>query len=124
MTTSSFDKISAHVKHRVFPEDLCRNDRPLVLVGSFQSELPNLLRTDGVTISTVVWSMWEGYLAEPSGQKLRHLLSEHEIALVQSHTSGHATPLDLERLIRAMNPTHLIPIHTEHPEQLKELAKK
>jgi ribonuclease J len=37
------------------------------------------------------------------------------------HTSGHASPDDLKRLVAALNPKMLVPIHTDAPERYSEL---
>jgi ribonuclease J len=63
----------------------------------------------------VVWSMWEGYLAEPSGQRLQELLANASVPLIQHHVSGHASVTDLKRLCEALAPDWVAPIHTESP---------
>ena len=119
---SAFDMTRTARAHRIFPEQLMTRERPLVLAGSFSSEISALLAMPEVKISAVVWSMWEGYLSEPSGQRLASLLESHGVPLVHAHTSGHAGLADLSRLITAMQPTRLIPIHTEHPDLLHQLG--
>ena len=64
----------------------------------------------------MVWSMWDGYLDEPSGQRLHAALQAANTPLIQHHTSGHATPADLLRLVRALRPDAVVPIHTEAPD--------
>jgi ribonuclease J len=63
----------------------------------------------------VVWSMWDGYLSEPSGQRLQRALMTANVLLIQHHTSGHATPADLARLVQALRPEVVVPIHTAAP---------
>jgi mRNA degradation ribonuclease J1/J2 len=36
------------------------------------------------------------------------------------HTSGHATVDDLKRLVEAISPKAVIPIHTQHPDRYAE----
>ena len=43
--------------------------------------------------------------------------STHDIELMEIHTSGHAYIEDLKKLACAMNPRHLVPIHTFYPDQ-------
>lgn len=61
----------------------------------------------------VIYSMWSGYLEEPKYQGIKQhpLVAFHEI-----HTSGHAVRDDLHRLVTALRPQRLVPIHTEYPE--------
>src|SRR3546814_8226749 len=54
---------------------------------------------------------------------LRHLqdwIEAHRIPMVSIHTSGHASVSDLKRLVAAVDPRHLIPIHTFEREAYAE----
>ncbi|MFN3705911.1 MAG: MBL fold metallo-hydrolase [Thermoflexales bacterium] len=39
------------------------------------------------------------------------------------HTSGHAPEEDLATIVQRINPRHLLPVHTEHPQRWLELLK-
>jgi hypothetical protein len=60
-----------------------------------------------------VWSLWDGYLSEPSGVTLQTLLKGHGITLEHVHTSGHAAVSQLRELVDAMAPARVVPIHSE-----------
>jgi len=60
----------------------------------------------------VVWCMWDGYWADD--QYVRPFCEKYGIALTSVHTSGHASWRDLKRLITAIRPATVIPMHTEH----------
>ena len=62
--------------------------------------------------ASAVWSMWPGYLQEPSGKALSAFLKRHGIPLKIHHASGHAFIPDLQRLVEALAPQRLVPIHT------------
>ncbi len=70
-----------------------------------------------------IYSMWEGYLkhAKPAYNKeLADFYKKHQA--IPMHTSGHAFPSLIERVINHVNPTEeLIPIHTEAVEEFKHL---
>jgi ribonuclease J len=72
--------------------------------------------------ATALWSMWDGYLEQPSGVRLRGWLDAHGISLTVAHTSGHATVADLRRLVEALRPERVVPIHTRAPESFRELV--
>lgn len=61
-----------------------------------------------------IYSMWHGYLERTD---LAQFLESHGIELMEIHTSGHAYVEDLKKLASAMNPRHLVPIHTFSPDQ-------
>ena len=56
--------------------------------------------------SAIVYSMWSGYLKEGPASV---------------HAGGHALPQEIKEFVKAVNPLHVIPIHTEHPEAMGEL---
>lgn len=57
------------------------------------------------------WSMWSGYLRNEVGQRtatwLKHGGARHE----HIHTSGHASPKQLQAFANAIQPRCLVPIH-------------
>ena len=71
--------------------------------------------------ATWIYSLWPGYFDR--SESLRNLKSYFEdkgIRYEYLHTSGHATLEDLKKLVDAMTPEMLIPIHSSHPEKFKD----
>jgi ribonuclease J len=105
---------------RLFPEELAALSHRLVI--TFRSSmLAELERADCLAGAEALWSMWPGYLERPSGSALRERLAEHGIPLTIAHASGHATVPDLGRLVAALRPERVVPIHTANPERFSEL---
>ena len=74
---------------------------------------------------SVIYSMWEGYL-EPkhnsTGWKyLCSLKNDPNVRFEVIHTSGHAVIVDLKKLVAALNPKKILPIHTEDEDRLLQL---
>jgi ribonuclease J len=116
-----FARVEEIKPHRIYREDLAREPhRYLLHVPS--STVWELLRS-GVLDSTgvVVWSLWHGYLQEPSGIKLAAALEELQVPLVHLHTSGHASVPDLKRLVTALAPGRVVPMHSEAGTRFAEL---
>lgn len=111
-----FDRAAAMKQVRIFDEDLAADPGRFVVYGAFSSDVARMVRT-GLLMpeSAVVWSLWDGYLSEPSGQRLQKVLADVGLELIHHHTSGHATTADLARLVDAISPGRVVPIHTEHP---------
>lgn len=63
----------------------------------------------------LVWSQWYGYLT--GMDPVSRFSDEHHLPVHHVHTSGHATVSDLQRLVSAMKPARVVPIHTFSPEQ-------
>lgn len=115
-----FERV-AHIRGlRMYPEQLGALAERLVI--TFRSSmLGDLERADCLNGAEAVWSMWPGYLEQPSGVALNARLTELGIPLTIAHASGHAMVADLQRLVAAINPKRVVPIHTAMPERFEEL---
>ena len=119
--SGEFDRIRSLSAARVFVEELAASpERFAFHVPS--STVYELIRGGALDASGVaVWSLWEGYLAEPSGRRLRQALHDASIPFTSIHTSGHASVKDLQRLVEALRPDRLVPMHSEATDRFKEL---
>jgi len=72
--------------------------------------------------SAIVYSMWSGYLKEgpAKNEYLCDFLKPYKITAF-IHAGGHALPEEIREFADAVNPAHVIPIHTEHPVAMREL---
>jgi ribonuclease J len=107
--------------YRVFPEELAEHPRelrvPCPILHHSGAHHCGRARPHGV----VAWSLWEGYLKMPSRAALQELLAEHQISLTSVHTSGYASVFDLRRLVEALGPKRVVPIHSDAGGRLCEL---
>ncbi len=110
--SGQFSRLDDINPHRLFAEDLARDPSRYVLQFS-ASEGQRLASAGALDGATCTWSLWSGYLDEPSGQRLTGFLDAHDIPLVEHHTSGHASVRDLRRLARSIDPERVVPIHTD-----------
>lgn len=120
---AEFDRAAKLKPHRIFTEQLTATPGHYVMYGAYTSEVAHLTKTGSLTHDgAIVWSLWDGYLTETSGQKLVDLARTSDIRFVQHHTSGHASPDDLAKLAAAIAPRHVVPIHTEHGDAFHDLT--
>src|SRR6266849_3820183 len=107
----AFDRTEAVKAHRIYPEELAARRCELVMLfrASMSRELEEIGCLEG---AHCIWSMWPGYLREPSGERLRAWLDRLGIPMVIHHASGHAFIPDLQRLVRALAPLRVVPIHS------------
>jgi ribonuclease J len=118
-----FERVIAIRDRRLYPEDLAAQAAKLVLTfrGSMTRELE---AADCLAGAHAVWSLWPGYLKQPSGEALKRWLVRQGIPLTILHTSGHATVADLKRLARAVDPGRIVPIHTAAPERYIDIFER
>jgi ribonuclease J len=110
-----FDRVKHLGKSRIYKEELSRQPGRFVLTFR-ASMMDEIERASCLAGAAAVWSMWAGYLESPAGMRLRAWLERLAIPLTLAHTSGHATVADLQRLVAAMHPERVVPIHTAAPE--------
>lgn len=108
---AAFHRTDAVRAKRIYPEDLAPIRGKLVMTfrASMGRELEKARCLDG---AHAVWSMWPGYLDEPSGEKLKAFLARNGIEMTIRHASGHASVADLQRLVEALAPARVVPIHS------------
>lgn len=68
--------------------------------------------------STLIYSMWEGYLPD-----VKPFWEKHNIPIIKIHTSGHAYVEELIKYVNAIEPKKIIPNHTFHPNEFSKLFK-
>ena len=115
----AFERVDAVRPARIFPEQLA--SEPERLVMTFRASMATELDQAGcLTGASAVWSMWPGYLREPSSDRLKSFLERHGIPIAVIHASGHATVADLRRLADSIDAEQIVPIHTAAPERFAE----
>ena len=86
------------------------------------SMLGDLERIDGVAGGAFVYSMWDGYRRKADVSALLDFAHSRGMQEVTLHTSGHATRSALRKVVEAVEPARLIPIHTFHPDRYGDLG--
>ena len=119
---AEFDDFRARVKNKSIGNRVFSNPKDYV----YFLRCPNVKLVDALlpngTIN-LIYSQWEGYLKE--GHKtycadiIQSLIDSKKVVFQHIHTSGHATLFDLKRLVVAVNPKKIVPIHTENPLKVK-----
>lgn len=80
--------------------------------------VPAIKAIPGYKDAFLIYSQWQGYLKK-SHMKLTEFIlgSGLDKNLKSIHSSGHADVPTLQRLVAALNPSKIIPVHTEHPKE-------
>ncbi|MDO8392487.1 MAG: MBL fold metallo-hydrolase [Actinomycetota bacterium] len=119
--SGEFNRVKELGQARVYAEELAA--APSRYVFYVPSSVVFELCRSGVLDSTgaVVWSLWSGYLRDGSGERLQQFLAERSIPLSTIHTSGHASVVDLQRLVGAVRPDRLVPMHSGASSRFVEL---
>jgi ribonuclease J len=116
----SFEIADRYKLDRIYPEGLKEAAEKSVMLfrPSMRIDLEKAGCLDGACL---VYSMWDGYLKDPKLKPFLSWLEERGIPLHQSHTSGHASVKDLQRLRKAFADAVVVPIHTQQPDLYEQM---
>lgn len=69
--------------------------------------------------SIILYSMWDGYRTRPESTIPEFLALSGKWEYL--HTSGHAYIEDIKEMVKTINSSYIIPIHTDKPEIMRDL---
>jgi ribonuclease J len=81
----------------------------IIIRPSMQKDLENITGLEG---GNLIYSMWEGYMKKANTKKFLQFLETRKFATHSIHTSGHADIDTLKKMVEAIKPKNIIPIHT------------
>ncbi|MFC1667651.1 MBL fold metallo-hydrolase [Candidatus Omnitrophota bacterium] len=114
------DLLFVYNRSKIDMFEINRKKSKILMLARDNSIFPKILKSiNNPKGSTIIYSMWEGYLTD----KFKDYYRKKGLAIEHIHTSGHATREDLKKFAKALNPKALIPIHTFFAEKYKELFK-
>lgn len=106
-----FERVDALGRSRMRGPELAASPGRFV-VTLRANVLPDLERSCDFDGALAVWSMWDGYLERSNSSRVRDFATRHQIPLTTIHASGHATVSELQRLVSALAPERIVPIHS------------
>jgi len=115
-----FDLLKTHAKHRIFIKDLQEAPgRAVILFRALHCR--DLERGNCLKDALYIYSQWGGYWETESFKQVREWLERNHIPKQHIHTSGHASPTDLQQFATALAPRKTVPIHTQLPKTYPSL---
>ena len=117
-----FDVADLYKPYRIYPEHLAAAAKNSVMLfrPSMQIDVESATCLEGACL---VYSMWEGYLADDKTKLLLGWLNGFDIPMYKCHTSGHASVSDLQRLRKAFAGAVVCPVHTNDPIAFTKLLE-
>lgn len=104
-------------------DDIHRSQGDFIMRVDF-FDLTDLINIRPDAGSSYIWSKTEPFDddAEIEQDRVEHWLEHFGLMPYEkAHVSGHASGVEINRLIKEINPKKLFPVHTEHPELFSEL---
>jgi len=110
-------------KFKITKEEISNQSEKVVMTvrPSMQKDLENIDRIEG---GNFIYSMWEGYLQKSGTMKFVDYLTSRKFTLHKIHTSGHADTKTLKKMVEAIKPKNIVPIHTFEGDKYKDIFNK
>ncbi len=126
LTKKIFDEIGEEYAKRFSEFHISRKQLEYIqnnIVMIMRPSMRKDLKSCGFKNGLFIYSLWPGYRSSEYQQRFEKRLED--VCFVQKalHTSGHAAVADIERMIKALDPKSVVPVHTMEPESIKAIAK-
>jgi len=116
------DILFAFKEYKITKKEI--SDHPGQIVMLTRSSMIKDLEKISLDGGNVIFSMWEGYLEKPDTKRLLDYLNGCNFALYKIHTSGHADIDALKKMVDAVKPKNIVPIHTFSAKEFQPLFEQ
>lgn len=98
-------------EYKITKEEIKNQAENIVMIvrTSMKKDLENINDIEG---GNLIYSIWEGYLKKSGTKKFVDYLTNRKFTLHKIHTSGHADTETLKKMVDAIKPKKIVPIHT------------
>ncbi|MHA1584105.1 MAG: MBL fold metallo-hydrolase [Promethearchaeota archaeon] len=105
---------------KITKEEISNQANKIVMIArpSMQKDLEKI---NGIEGGNLIYSMWEGYLKKPDTIKFVEYLTNRKFTLHKIHISGHADTITLKKMVEAIKPKNIVPIHTFEGDKYKNI---
>jgi len=107
-------------KFKITKEEISNQSGNIVMIVR-PSMLKDLERINKIEGGNLIYSMWEGYLQKSGTKKIVDYLTNRKFTLHKIHTSGHADTKTLKKMVEAIKPKNIVPIHTFEGDKYKDI---
>lgn len=114
-----FELAERYKPYRIYPKQLAVEVARSVLLFR-PSMMRDLEKAECLHEAKLIYSLWPGYLKREELRSFHAWRDKRGIPLIYCHTSGHASPKDLQRFAKAIAPKMLVPIHSFGTKRFKE----
>lgn len=107
-------------EYKITKEEIKNQAKNIVMIvrTSMQKDLENINDIEG---GNLIYSLWEGYLNKSGTKKFVDYLLNRKFTLHKIHTSGHADTDTLKKMVEAIKPKNIVPIHTFGADKYKDI---
>lgn len=116
-----FSDLYRNIKKIIYGNNLITEfqDRGFLMMVRDNSMFRKIIPQFDKNKSIMLYSMWDGYRTHPESTIPEFLALAGKWEYL--HTSGHAYIEDIKEMVKIINPSYIIPIHTDIPEIMLNL---
>lgn len=116
-----FSDLYRNIKKIIYGNNLITKfqDRGFLMMVRDNSMFRKIIPLFDKDKSIMLYSMWDGYRTHPESTIPEFLALAGKWEYL--HTSGHAYVEDIKEMVKIINPSYIIPIHTDIPEIMLNL---
>ncbi len=107
-------------KFKITKEEINNQSEKIVMIVRPSMQI-DLDRVNGIEGGNLIYSMWEGYLQKSNTKKFIDYLTNRKFSIHKIHTSGHADIKTLKKMVDAIKPKNIVPIHTFEGAKYKDI---
>ncbi len=127
LTNQLFNRKLGHLANKfaikkIAKEAISENPSKYVVMvrPSMKIDLNKIIADKG----NLIYSMWDGYKKQSSSEEFIKWLKSKNFTIIDIHTSGHADTGTLKRMVEAIQPKYIVPIHTFEGDSYKEIFEE
>jgi ribonuclease J len=107
-------------KFKITKEEISNQSENIVMIvrPSMQKDLEKI---NGIESGNFIYSMWAGYLKKSGTMQFVDYLTNRKFTLHKIHTSGHADTKTLKKMVEAIKPKNIVPIHTFEGDKYNDI---
>jgi ribonuclease J len=106
--------------YKIRKSQISENANNIVMVVR-PSMYTDLKYVSSINCGNIIFSMWNGYKKDKKVNDFLSFLTGYGLKLLNIHTSGHADTKTLKKLVDAIAPKHLFPIHTSAADKYQDI---
>jgi ribonuclease J len=108
--------------YKITKEEIAKNPSKFVMAvrPSMKYDLEHIPNIEG---GNLIYSMWRGYEKKKGTKEFIDYLKSRNFTVNHIHSSGHADLPTLEKMVNAVAPKKLVPIHTFNSQDYKNIFK-
>lgn len=116
-----FSDLYRNIKKTIYGSNLITKfqDKGFLMMVRDNQMFRNIIPLFDKEKSIILYSMWDGYRTRPESTIPEFLALSGKWEYL--HTSGHAYIEDIKDVVKIINPSYIIPIHTDKPEIMRDL---